>query len=99
MIGREAYQNPYLLAEVDQRLWGDVRPVLTREEVIHALLPYVKDLLKTEARLNSITRHTLGLFHGEAGGRGWRRHLSENVSRLGADESVILEALAYTQRG
>ncbi len=99
MIGREAYQNPYLLAEVDQRLWGDVRPVLTREEVIHALLPYVKDLLKTEARLNSITRHTLGLFHGEVGGRGWRRHLSENVSRLGADESVILEALAYTQRG
>jgi tRNA-dihydrouridine synthase A len=47
-------------------------------------------------RLNSVTRHTLGLFHGEYGGRAFRRYLSENATRSGADESVLLQALTFT---
>ena len=70
---------------------------LSRSAVIEHLIPYIQEQLKTEARLNSVSRHILGLYHGEPGARGWRRYISENVSRLGADEQVILEALAYTR--
>jgi tRNA-dihydrouridine synthase A len=97
MMGREAYHNPYILADVDQRIFGATHEALSRSAVIEQLMPYLQEQLKTEARLNSVSRHILGLFHGEPGARGWRRYISENVSRLGADEQVILEALAYTR--
>ncbi len=97
MMGREAYHNPYILADVDQRIFGVTHVALSRSAVIEQLMPYLQEQLKTEARLNSVSRHILGLFHGEPGARGWRRYISENVSRLGADEQVILEALAYTR--
>ncbi len=96
MIGREAYQNPYLLADVDQRLFGIARDPLTRTDVLQQLIPYIQHQLKMGARLNSVTRHTLGLFHGEYGGRAFRRYLSENATRSGADESVLLQALTFT---
>ncbi len=97
MMGREAYHNPYVLADVDQRIFGATHVALSRSAVIEQLMPYIQEQLKTEARLNSVSRHILGLYHGEPGARGWRRYISENVSRLGADEQVILEALAYTR--
>ena len=97
MMGREAYHNPYILADVDQRIFGATHEALSRSAVIEQLIPYIQEQLKTEARLNSVSRHILGLYHGEPGARGWRRYISENVSRLGADERVILEALAYTK--
>ena len=97
MMGREAYHNPYVLADVDQRIFGATHEALSRSAVIEQLMPYLQEQLKTEARLNSVSRHILGLFHGEPGARGWRRYISENVSRLGADERVILEALDYTK--
>ncbi len=96
MIGREAYQNPYLLADVDQRLFGIARDPLTRTDVLQQLIPYIQHQLKMGARLNNVTRHTLGLFHGEYGGRAFRRYLSENATRSGADESVLLQALTFT---
>jgi tRNA-dihydrouridine synthase A len=96
MVGREAYQNPYILAEVDKRFYGVNKEPLSRQEIVHLLIPYTQELLKTGARLNSITRHILGLFHGEFGARGWRRYLSEHVGQARVDESVILTALAYT---
>jgi tRNA-dihydrouridine synthase A len=97
MMGREAYHNPYILADVDQRIFGATNEALSRHAVIEQLIPYIQEQIKTEARLNSVSRHILGLFHGEPGARGWRRYISENVSRLGADERVILEALAHTR--
>jgi tRNA-dihydrouridine synthase A len=97
MMGREAYHNPYILADVDQRIFGATNETLSRHAVIEQLIPYIQEQLKTEVRLNSVSRHILGLFHGEPGARGWRRYISENVSRLGADERIILEALAYTR--
>ncbi|PPD41787.1 MAG: tRNA dihydrouridine(20/20a) synthase DusA [Methylobacter sp.] len=96
MVGREAYQNPYLLAEVDQHLYGDTYPVLSRAEAIRALLPYISGQLALGTRLHSIMRHTLGLFHGEYGARGWRRYLSEHGNKAGADEAVVLQALKFT---
>jgi tRNA-dihydrouridine synthase A len=96
MVGREAYHNPYLLAEVDQRFFGATDEPVSREQILALLIPYIQEQLKAGTRLNSISRHILGLFHGEPGAKGWRRHISENVSKNGADESVILNALKFT---
>jgi len=99
MVGREVYHNPYLLAEVDQRLYGASYSPVTRQDVVEQLIPYIQQqLLNPQVRLNSITRHILGLFHGEYGARLWRRHLSENATRTGATEQVVLDALKFTQQ-
>jgi len=93
MVGREAYHNPYLLAEVDVQLFAMSGPIKTRHEVIMELIPYIQQHLLQGGRLHSITRHILGLFHGVPGARAWRRTLSENATKKGADETVVLEAL------
>ncbi len=96
MVGREAYHNPYLLADVDRRLFGDERPILSRQDVVRMLVPYIERQLAQGARFNSISRHVLGLFHGVGGARAWRRHISENATKPGADARVILDALEFT---
>jgi tRNA-dihydrouridine synthase A len=98
MMGREAYHNPYILAEVDQRIFGKANAPLERVQVLHGLLPYVHRQLQSGIRLHSISRHILGLFHGAPGARSWRRHLSENAVKPEADETVLLEALSFTQQ-
>ncbi len=94
MLGRAAYHQPYLLAEVDQRYYGSREPVKTRQQIITELLPYVEAWLEKGLPLNRITRHILGLFHGVPGARAWRRHLSEHAHRPGAGVEVIEQALA-----
>jgi tRNA-dihydrouridine synthase A len=98
MMGREAYHNPYLLAEVDRRLFGSKAEVITRAEIIEKLMPYIEEQLAEGVRLHSITRHILGLFHGEPGARSWRRHLSEHAVKYGAGVSVVREALKFTSQ-
>ena len=99
MVGREVYHNPYLLAEVDQRLFGATYSPVSREQVVEQLIPYIQQqLMNPQVRLNSMTRHILGLFHGEYGARLWRRHLSENSTRANATEQVVLDALKFTQQ-
>ena len=93
MMGREAYHNPYLLAEVDAQLFYSSDPVKTRHQVVMELMPYIEEHLHDGGKLHNITRHILGLFHGVPGARIWRRVLSENATKKGADESVVLEAL------
>ena len=93
MVGREAYHNPYLLAEVDRRFYGETKEPPSRTMIFNLLIPYIQKQLAQDIRLNSISRHILGLYHGEPGARGWRRHLSENVCKPGADINVLLEAL------
>jgi tRNA-dihydrouridine synthase A len=94
MIGREAYHNPYLLAEADQLIFGDGRKVLSRHEVIQQMLPYIEQRMTKGRPLKSITRHLLGLFQGKPGAKAWRRHLSENAHLKGADLNVLTDALA-----
>jgi len=96
MLGREVYHNPYILADVDSRLFADDLNRVTREEVVELLIPYIQTQLQVGVRLNSISRHVLGLFHGAPGARGWRRYISEHAHKPGADENVILEALRFT---
>ncbi|WP_096779880.1 tRNA dihydrouridine(20/20a) synthase DusA [Zobellella denitrificans] len=94
MLGREVYQNPYLLAEVDAALFNDGREVPSRHQVIRNLLPYIERELGRGTYLGNITRHTLGIFQGLPGARAWRRHLSENAHRPGAGTEVVEAALA-----
>jgi tRNA-dihydrouridine synthase A len=96
MMGREAYHNPYILADVDKRFFGAVNEPLSRHAIVALLIPYIQEQLKAGARLNNVSRHILGLFHGEPGARAWRRYISENAGKSSADENVILEALKFT---
>jgi tRNA-dihydrouridine synthase A len=95
MVGREAYQNPYILAQVDQQLCGLDTVVITRQQVIEQMLPYIEAHLAQGGRLNHITRHMIGLFQGLPGSRGWRRHLSENAHKPNADIGVVLKAAEF----
>ncbi|OOG25925.1 tRNA dihydrouridine(20/20a) synthase DusA [Thioalkalivibrio denitrificans] len=94
MFGREAYHNPYMLVQVDRRVFGDDHPVPTRHQVVADLLPYVSERLDEGVPLQAMTRHILGLFQGCPGARAWRRHLSENAHRTGAGIEVIRAAAA-----
>tara|TARA_R110002072_G_scaffold43877_2_gene123184 strand:+ start:273 stop:1343 length:1071 start_codon:yes stop_codon:yes gene_type:complete len=97
MIGRAAYQSPYLLAEVDQRFFGAPAAPPRREAVVQAFLPYVRAQMEQGVPLKSMTRHILGLFNGLPGARAWRRHLSEESHLPGAKAEVILDALGRWQ--
>lgn len=94
MIGREAYQNPYILAEVDQKVFGLDTPIKKRKQIVEEMLPYIEQQLAKGAYLGHITRHMLGLFHNMPGARQWRRHISENAHKPGAGIEVVTAALA-----
>lgn len=92
MIGREAYQNPWVLADADARLFGSERAPPTRHGVVENMLDYVEQALSDGATLHRVTRHMLGLFQGRPGARAWRRHLSEQAHRAGAGAAVLRAA-------
>ena len=92
MLGRAAYNTPYLLAEVDRRIFGAPGPVPGRRAAVEAFLPYVERELGRGTRLHDMTRHLLGLYHGRPGARAWRRILSEET-RGAAGAETLLRAL------
>ncbi|MEO1335822.1 MAG: tRNA dihydrouridine(20/20a) synthase DusA, partial [Myxococcota bacterium] len=94
MIGRAAYDDPYLFAEADRRFYSEDTPVPSRHEVVRALVPYAEQWVAEGGRLHSITRHIMGLFTGQPGARAFRRHLSEYGPRPGASATTLLDALA-----
>ncbi|CAI1904976.1 Probable tRNA-dihydrouridine synthase [Serratia liquefaciens] len=93
MMGREAYQNPGILARVDSELFGCQSEVMDSIAIIESLYPYIERELSKGTYLGHITRHILGLFQGVPGARQWRRHLSENAHKPGADARVVEQAL------
>lgn len=97
MIGRAAYHNPYLLAEAG-RLFGRRDPAPSRREVVERMLPYIQRQLERGTRLHAISRHMLGLYHGQPGGRLWRRRLGEAATRKDAGVADILAALPADPR-
>lgn len=95
MIGREAYQNPWFLTELERRLGAPAEAVPeSRSAVVRRMLPYVEATLASGAELGAIARHLLNLFSGQPGARHWRRHLSEHAHRAGAGPDVLEQALA-----
>ena len=88
MVGRSIYHSPYMLADIEKEIFNN-HNVLSRQEVIKELVPYVKQEIKKGTRMNQIMRHTLGLFHGKNGSSFWKRYLSENMCVRDADVQKI----------
>ena len=97
MLGRAAYQTPYILAEVDRRFFDPNAKVPARAEAIEGLIPYIERHLGSGGRLNNFVRHVLGLYHGEPRARVFRRHLSENAPRDGASLATLIEAVSLVE--
>ncbi len=110
MMGREAYRNPWILREIDQRFFGSQSEAgnqggaaskpdefRTRGDLIRAFFPYIEDQLAKGACLWHITRHILGLYHGQPGARTWRRHLSTHGPGKNAGLEVIQQALKQVE--
>ena len=98
MVGRVAYQSPYMLAGVDRDIYGNAAAQASREDLVHAMLPYIKEQMARGVRLNAISRHMLGLYHGQPGARAWRRYISERSHLPGADGSLLLAAAAQMRQ-
>lgn len=94
MIGRAAYDEPFLLAAADRELFGAVTVPPSRRAVVGAFVPYVERRLREGVPLHHLTRHLLQLFAGRPGARAWRRVLSETAHRPDAGPEVITRALA-----
>jgi tRNA-dihydrouridine synthase A len=95
MMGRAVYQNPALLADVDARFFREPRGDVA--QAVDSYLDYVAAQLAQGVPLNAMTKHMLGLFHGQPGARLFRRHLSENACRKGAGLSVLHDALRFVR--
>ena len=93
MLGRAAYQHPYLLGTVDREFFGAGEAALTRAGVVRRLGPYAGRHIAQGGRLSNISRHILGLYHGCPRGKLFRRFLSEKATRADASADVLLEAL------
>ncbi|MEW6981058.1 tRNA dihydrouridine(20/20a) synthase DusA [Colwelliaceae bacterium 6471] len=93
MIGREIYQSPYLLAQADNTIWNTNTPILSRIEVIEAMVEYTNQYVAQGGRAWHVARHMLGLCNGLPGARQFRRYLSENASNVGANGNLLIDAL------
>ncbi len=92
MIGRAAYQNPYLLAELDESLFQE-KNIPTRGEVIDKFIPYVEQQMREGVYITNITRHILGLYSGLPGARRYRRYLSENARHATCANTLLRAAI------
>jgi tRNA-dihydrouridine synthase A len=97
MLGRVAYHDPWILAAVDWKVFGDATPIHTRAEVLRALVPYARTQLARGAPLRAIARHVLGLYHGQSGGRRFRQVLSDSRLLANAGPELFEEALATVE--
>ncbi len=93
MIGRAAYDTPYLLATSDRDICGKPTSPRPRADIAIAMLPYITHWTNNGLKLNAITRHMLQLFHGQPGSRIWKRYLTEQSCRFGAGAEVVETAL------
>jgi tRNA-dihydrouridine synthase A len=98
MLGRAAYHEPYFLHRLHRGIYEPGAPLRSRAELLRALEPYVREQLAHGAALKHISRHVLGLFHGQPGGRAFRQILSEGSHRAGAGWELIERALDVTER-
>jgi tRNA-dihydrouridine synthase A len=98
MIGRAAYHEPYRLHLMDRAMFTPALPPVSRADLLRSLLPYVEACRARGVAVKHITRHLLGLFHAQPGGRAFRQVLSEGAPRTDAGWELIERALAMTER-
>jgi tRNA-dihydrouridine synthase A len=97
MIGRAAYDNPFLFGMADRMVYGEEVQAPTPEAIVDAMLSYIARWTEQGLKLHKITRHMLQLFAGQPGSRQWKRCLTERSSGLGAGVEVVQAALAQVQ--
>lgn len=97
MIGREAYQNPSLLGQIDRALFDPQAKIITPRQAVENMFPYIEQKLSQGVYLNHIVRHMLGAFQQCKGARQWRRYLSENAYKQGAGIEVLETALSFVE--
>ena len=93
MIGRAAYDNPYLFATVDPEIYGENVTPPTLKEVVESMIPYLDHWVNRGLKLNSMTRHLIHIFNGQPGAKAWRRYLTEKGCQDKAGAEVVEEAL------
>jgi tRNA-dihydrouridine synthase A len=98
MIGRAAYDHPYLFAAADRRFWGTSSPPPSPAQVVEAMVPYIDHWTGQGLKLHKITRHMLMLFAGQPGSRLWKQMLTEGASQASAGTDLVRQALAAVQR-
>ena len=96
MIGRAIYQNPYFLAEIENKIFNNTN-VPSRSEIAEKLVEYVKHEVKRGTRVNQIMRHTIGLYHGQNGAYKWKRYLSDNMMARDSDFQKINHIMTIAQ--
>ena len=96
MIGRAIYQNPYFLAEIENKIF-DNNKVLSRTEVAEKLVEYVQEEAKKGTRVNQIMRHAVGLYHGQNGANKWKRYLSDNMMARDSDFQKVNHIMTIAQ--
>jgi tRNA-dihydrouridine synthase A len=92
MLGRQAYHQPYFLAELEQH-FNPAATLPDRRDIVENMLPYIDSSVADGVPLNRISRHMLGLYAGQPGARAWRRYISEHAHRDGAGSEVLINAL------
>lgn len=93
MLGREVYSNPYLLSQVDSFFYQQHDHVpISRASVVAQMTQYIEQEVAAGARVWHIARHVLGLFQGQAGGKIWRRYLSEHGTANRGNTQLLVEA-------
>ena len=97
MLGRAAYENPYILSQVDSLFYRSNTPQVSRQSVLENMYPYIESHLSKGGKLNQVSRHMLGLYFGMPGGRIWRRYISENAFKTGAGIEVLQVANQLVQ--
>jgi tRNA-dihydrouridine synthase A len=95
MVGREAYHNPFIMNQVDEKIYGKDANQKTRFQILENYIEYMEEQLKNGVYLKHMSRHILGLFPAMQGAKAWRRHISENAHKEGAGVEVIRTAVSF----
>ncbi len=96
MIGRAIYQNPYFLAEIENKIFNNTN-IPSRSEIAEKLVEYVQEEVKRGTRVNQIMRHTVGLYHGQNGATKWKRYLSDNMMARDSDFQKVNHIMTIAQ--
>ncbi len=96
MIGRAAYENPYLFATADSEFFSEKDPGLSREDVLFVMKDYISRMESSGTKIHHVMRHLLGLYHGRNGARAFRRFFSENMHKPNQNASLIKSFLKLT---
>ena len=96
MMGRAIYQNPYMLVDVDERIFNQ-KPSrrMSRKDCVRACYPYIENYLSQGGELKHISRHFLGMFNTCPNSRQFRQYMAQNHYREGADISVLEKAMSF----